>query len=105
MLPSIALKRWNFPDNLDFKGKIVAEFSLSLNKQQINDGAIQKEFHQPNGIFHSIDLCHLLSFYSITSLVLFTNNNKLWNETKEDFVCIWLLQRITLYKRGRKSCF
>ena len=35
----MALKRWNFPDNFDFKGKIVAEIvgkisykkSLSLN--------------------------------------------------------------------------
>ena len=39
IMPSIALKRWNFSDNFDFKGKIVAEsvgknshkMSLSLN--------------------------------------------------------------------------
>ena len=28
ILPSIALKRWNFPDNVDFKGKIVAKFLI-----------------------------------------------------------------------------
>ena len=28
ILPSIALKSPNFPDNLDFKGKIVAKFLL-----------------------------------------------------------------------------
>ena len=25
---SVALKRWNFPDSLDFKGKIVAKFFI-----------------------------------------------------------------------------
>ena len=28
ILPSIALKRLNFPDNLDFKGRIVAIFQI-----------------------------------------------------------------------------
>ena len=28
ILPSIALKRWKFPENLDFKGRIVAKFLI-----------------------------------------------------------------------------
>ena len=28
MRPSMKLKRWNIPDNLDFKGKIVAIFLI-----------------------------------------------------------------------------
>ena len=67
MLPSIALKRWNFPENLDFKGKIVARFLLRSHvlsicndmrvKHHINHGAIQKWCRLRNGIFHSINLC------------------------------------------------
>ena len=30
----LALKRWNFLDNLDFKGRIVTKKSLSLNIKQ-----------------------------------------------------------------------
>ena len=56
-------------------------------KQQITLG-----LHFHNAIFHSISfhLCHTLcQFYSIASLVLFTRNNKLWNERKEGFfICM-----------------
>ena len=52
ILPSIALKRWSFPDNLDLK----------------------------------------VSY-----------EDKLSNKRKEDFLYIWLLQRITLSQRSRKS--
>ena len=34
--------------------------------------------------------------------VLFTKDNKLWNERKEHFLYIWLLQRVTLYQRRYK---
>ena len=34
--------------------------------------------------------------------MLFTKNNKLWNERKENFLYIWLLQRITLYQNRWK---
>ena len=64
ILPSIVLKRWNFPDNLNFKGKIVAKFllrsrffSIRINmtiKQQSSHGAIQK-------VCVSMYLCHTLS--------------------------------------------
>ena len=66
ILSSTVSKRWNFPDNLDFKGKIVAKFRLShfvlicnnmIVKQQINHGTIEKVCHLHNGIFHSNDLC------------------------------------------------
>ena len=39
MLPYIALKRWNIPDDLDFKGKIVAKF---LIKSHLNNMTIKK---------------------------------------------------------------
>ena len=52
-------------------------------KEQISHGVIQKICHLHNGIFHSIGL----------------KENILWNERKEDFLYIWLLQRITLYQR------
>ena len=68
-------------------------------KQQINHGAIEKVCQLDNGIFPSIHLCHTLSIYSITSPALFTKNNKLWNEKKEDLLYIWLLQSIKLYQR------
>ena len=55
-----------------------------MMKQQINHEVIQKVRHLHNVIFHSINLCHSLSFYSTTSPVLFTN--KLWNEKKKTFV-------------------
>ena len=31
IIPSKALKQWNFPDNLDLKGKIVAKFLIGSN--------------------------------------------------------------------------
>ena len=40
----------------------------------------------------------LSQFYSVTCLVFFTKSNKLWNDRKEDFLYIWLLQRI--YTKG-----
>ena len=55
-------------------------------KQQSDHGVIEKVCHLRNGIFHSINLCHTSQFYSITSLVLFTKHNKLWNERKEGFL-------------------
>ena len=56
-----------------------------MMKQQINHGVIQKVRHLHNVIFYFINLCHSLSFYSITTPVLFTN--KLWNEKKN--FCIY----------------
>ena len=44
----------------------------------------------------------LFQCYSITSPVLFTKNNKLWNERKGNFLNMWLLERITLYQRRQK---
>ena len=45
--------------------------------------------------FICVTLCQ---FYSATSPVLFTKNEKLWNERKEYFFNIWLLQRTALYE-------
>ena len=69
----ITLKRWNFPDNLDFKGKIVAKFLMRSHflsiqndmtvKQQIKHGATQKLCHLLNGTFHPhLTWSHFVSF-------------------------------------------
>ena len=69
-------------------------------KQQITHGAIQNVCHLRNGIFPFHSTCATLcQFYFIASAVLFTKNNKLWNERKEEFLYIWLLKRITFYQR------
>ena len=47
----------------------------------------------------------LHQFYPITSPVLFTENNKLWNERKDECLCIWLLERMTLYQRASKIAY
>ena len=39
----------------------------------------------------------LCQFYYIAFTVLLTENNKLWNERKKDFLYAWLIQPITLY--------
>ena len=49
--------------------------------------------------FTPFTLAKLSKFYSITSPELFNKNKKLWNERKEDFLYIWLIQRIKLYQR------
>ena len=73
-----------------------------MMKQQINHEVIQKVRHLHNVIFHSINLCHSLSFYSTTSPVLFTN--KLWNEKKKHLY-IWLLQGSVYYIKGRRRLY
>ena len=85
IFPLIALERWIFPDNSDFKGNIVLAFLLRSHflsiynnitiKKQINHEAIEKVSHLHNGICHSNNLCQ---FYSMISPVLFIKNNKLW---------------------------
>ena len=67
-----------------------------MMKQQINHGVIQKVRHLHNVIFYFINLCHSLSFYSITTPVLFTN--KLWNE-KKTFVYMVASGFNVLYQR------
>ena len=49
--------------------------------------------------FTFVTLCQIHTF---TSSVLFSKNKKLWNERKEDFLYIWLLQRITLNQKRQK---
>ena len=70
ILSLVASKRWNFPENFDFKGNIVAKFLLKghflpiynnmTTKQQINHRAIQEVLNLHNGVFHSINLCCIL---------------------------------------------
>ena len=68
-LPSIALKRWNFPENLGFENNTVAKFLIKsifsqynmTIKQRINHGTIQKVCHLHDRIFRPIHLSHTLS--------------------------------------------
>ena len=95
ILPSIALKSWNFPENLDFKGKIVAKFLLishllsilcnNMTTPKINYGAIKKYVTCRMAFSISLTCFTLGQFYSITSPVLFTKSNKLWNEKRQYF--------------------
>ena len=70
-------------------------------KQQINLGPFKKYFiAQCHFSFHSpVSLCQL---YYITSPALFTKENTQWNERKEYFLYIWLLQHTCYIKRGKK---
>ena len=49
--------------------------------------------------FTNVTFCQ---FYSITSPVVFTKNNKLWNKRKDNFLYIWLLQCIKSCRRRDK---
>ena len=44
----------------------------------------------------------LCQFYSFSSSVLFNKNNKLWNQKREGFLYIWLVQHTMLYQRMQK---
>ena len=83
ILPSISLKRWNFPDNLDFKGKIVAKFLLRSHFLPIYKYMTIKQ----KSMFKKYVICimtffipftcvTLCQFHPITSPVLFIKNNK-----------------------------
>ena len=76
---------------------------MTIN-QHINHGAIQNVCHLHNCIFHVINLGHTLSIL-FPCILLPMKNNKLWNERKEDFLYIWLLQRITLHQRRQNRIF
>ena len=60
ILLSIALKHWNFQDNLDFKGKIAAKFLITNHFLSIQNNMIKKT--HPNSSPHSIT-CQTLSIF------------------------------------------
>ena len=72
ILPFTELQRWNFPDNLDFKGKAMAKFVIRshfvsiqsnvINKQKSNHGPMQKYVTCIITFFiHPIHQCLILS--------------------------------------------
>ena len=82
LLPSIALKRWNLPDNLDFKvkDKIMAKFlirsplSLEIKGQwnnKLNTGLFKKYITCIIAFFIPFNFVALYQFYYTTSPVLF----------------------------------
>ena len=95
ILPSRGSKCWNFSDNLSFKGKIVAKSLIRSHflpiynnmaiKQQI---CLIKKYVTCVMAFTCVTRCQ---FYCIISPILFTKNNKLWNDKSENFLRIWLL--------------
>ena len=108
ILPSIASNCLNFQDNLDFKDEIVAKYLLRSRffsiynkmkiKQEINIEAIQQVCYLHYAFFIPLTCFTLCQSCSFTYLVLFTKNYKLQNKRKEDLLCIWLIQHITLYQ-------
>ena len=68
ILPLIASKRWNFSNNLDFSGKIVAKLRLRSHFLSIcNNMAVKQQInHLHNGIFHSINLCCYFSILLVS---------------------------------------
>ena len=120
ILPSRALKHWNIPHSLDFKGKTVAKFPrrshfLSAWKiWQQNNKLLMRPFKNylvqwdfiplvspslSHSVSFNLSTCiTLCQFYYFASPVLFTRNKTLLNERKGNFLYIWLLQRITLYQ-------
>ena len=72
-------------------------------QQQINHGTIQKVCYLHNGIFIPFTCVTLCQIYSFVSPILFTKNNKLWNEIKEGFFCLYGHFRVLLsIKEGGK---
>ena len=73
-------------------------------KQEIKHRTIQKVYHLHNGIFYPIQLYHTFSVlpYHFPCFYSLNFTKKLQNERKEDFLHIWLLQRIKLYQRRWK---
>ena len=68
MVPSITLKRWNFPGNLYFKGKIVAKFLLRTHflSKYDNKATNQQWGHSKSWIHFSVvpipPVSHFVSF-------------------------------------------
>ena len=106
--------RWNFPDNLDFKGEIVGKFFLRsaffsicnnmTAKQQIMTEPFKTYVTCIMAFSLPLTSVKLSQFYSITFFVLFTKNNKLRIKEKKIF-CIHGCFSVSRYiKGGRKSC-
>ena len=64
ILPCIALERWNFPGNLDFKGKILAKFFMRshfLSKKQYDNKIANQTRDNSIGV-SLVSLCYSLNF-------------------------------------------
>ena len=115
ILPSIALKHWNFLDNLDFKGKIVAKCLFSSHflpicnsmtvKQHFNHGAIQKLCHLHNGVFHFIRLCHTFLILTLSPLLSYSPKITNYGVREKKIFCMYGCFNVSRYiKGGKKSC-
>ena len=73
-----------------------------MNKKlQIKHGAIQKYVTCVMPFFHPFNFVIFTLSFPLFYSLNFTK--KLYNERKKNFLLIWLLQRITYIKGGRKS--
>ena len=113
ILPSIALKRCNLPDNLDFNGKIMAKFLIrsliSLNLKWYDNKITN--WTQSYSKYVTCIMAFFTPFHFVTfgqfypTLPLRYSLNftmKLWNERKEDFLHICCLNVTRYIKQGRK---
>ena len=114
ILPSIALKRGNFPDNLEFKGKTVAKFLLRSHflsicnnmtvKQHSNTDPFKKYVTCIMAFFIPLTCVTLFQFYSITSVV-FSLKTTNYGMREEKIFCIYGCFSVSCYiKGGRKLC-
>ena len=95
ILLSIVLKRWNFPDNLNFKGKILthsfqevtfSKYEIIWQENKLTMEPFKKHVTFIKALFIPFTY---ITFYSITSSVLFTKNNANYGMREKRFcVCM-----------------
>ena len=94
MVPSIALKRWNCPRNLYFKGKIVAKFLLRTHflSKYDNKATNQRWGHSKSWIHFSF-----LSVPPVSHFVSFTLSSPLCYSLKMKETMEWEKKRCFVY--------
>ena len=116
ILPSIALKHLNVPDNLDIKGKTVAGFlirshflSIEINmliKEKISHGTIQTVCHLHNGMYHPIHLCHIWISFTLSPPLCYSLKISNFRMREKKILCIYVTLSVSRYvKGGRESYF
>ena len=111
ILLSIVLKLWNFPDNFDFKGKVVAKFlwrkhflSIYDNKTTLTMGTFEKYVTWTMIFFIPFTCVTLCKLYFKTSPVLFKISN--YGMRKMKIFCIYGCFSISHYiSKEVENCF
>ena len=103
ILPPIALKLWNFPDNEDFKGNIITKLLLRSHFSLIWNNVTIKYVTCIMAFFIPSTLVTACQFNSITSPVLFTKSNKLWNLWKRRF-SVYMTASLSVIWKEVENC-